>query len=325
MPNLSWRHGEPNGPAESGDAKVRAETSILSTAFRYFLAVADAGSIRAAARELNIVSSAVNRQVLMLEENLGIRLFDRVGRGLRLSEAGSLLARQVRETLDRYDDVVSELDTLRGLRRGRIRIATVESISVERVPDLLAEYWRRHPGIEVGMTVAGAEEVTRLVDEGRADVGFAFSTHPLEGLRLVHEEPHRVGALVAADHPLAKRSDLAFADLLGEPLILPARGMSLRTAIEPLLAPVRREAMVRTEVNSLRVMSALVRRTPSVGFLTRVGIEHELRAGELVWIPLVDEALAEDRLMVVSRAGAIPSLALAAFVDLVEEIWRRKR
>lgn len=300
---------------------MRADTSILSTAFRYFLAVVDAGSIRAAARELNIVSSAVNRQILLLEENLGIRLFDRVGRGLRLSEAGTLLVRQVRETLDRYDDVVTELDTLRGLRRGRIRIASVESISIERVPDLLAEFWRRHPGIEVVLTVAGAEEVARLVDDGRVDVGFGFSTHPLEGLRLVHAAPHQIGALMAPDHPLARRAPLFFADLAAEPLILPARGMSLRTALEPLLAPRRRELKVRTEVDSLRVMSALVRRTRAVGFLTRVGIEEVLRAGDLVWTPLADVDLCVDRLMVVSRVGVVPSLAVAAFTDLVEELW----
>ncbi len=301
---------------------MRTDPSILSTAFRYFLAVADAGSIRAAARELNIVSSAVNRQVLLLEESFGIRLFDRVGRGLRLSEAGAMLARQVRETLDRYDDVVGELDTLRGLKRGRIRIAAVESISVERLPDLLAEYWRRHPGIEAVLTVAGAEEVTRLVEDGRVDVGFAFSIHPLDGLRLVHEEAHAVGVLAAADHPLAARPALGFADLVGEPLILPARGLSLRAAIEPSLAPLGRDLRVRAEVDTLRMMAAVVRRTGSIGFLTRVGIEADLRAGELVWIPLAEPERVVDRLAVVRRDGVVPSLALAAFTDLVEELWR---
>lgn len=300
---------------------MRNDTAILSTAFRYFMAVADAGSIRAAARELNIVSSAVNRQILLLEESMGIRLFDRVGRGLRLSEAGQILVRQVRETLDRYDDVVTELDTLRGLRRGRIRIVTVESISIERLPDLLAEFWRRHPGIEVVLTVAGAHTVTRLVDEGQADVGFAFSTHELDGFRLLHEEPHPIGALMAADHRLAGRETLRFDDLLDENLVLPARGLSLRAALEPLIAPRRRMLKVRAELNSLRLMSALVRRSDSVAFLTRVGIEGELRRGELVWIPLADDDLALDRLMVVARNGAIPSLAVAAFVDLVEESW----
>ncbi len=300
---------------------MRADMAILSTAFRYFLAVADAGSIRAAARELNIVSSAVNRQVLLLEENLGIRLFDRVGRGLRLSEAGTLLVRQVRDTLSRYDDVVSELDTLRGLRRGRIRIAMVESIAIERVPDLLSDFWARYPGIEVVMTQAGAEDVTRLVDEGSADLGFAFSTHDLEGLRIVYQEPHRVGALLAADHPLATRATLSFEDLLGEPLVLPARGMSLRAAIEPMIDRHRRQLHLRGVCNSLRLMTALVRRSHSVGFLTKVGIERELRTGELVWIPLEEPDLVPDHLMVIGRIGTIPSLAVAAFGDFVEECW----
>jgi DNA-binding transcriptional LysR family regulator len=304
---------------------LRSDMAILSTAFRYFLAVADAGSIRAAARELNIVSSAVNRQLLLLEENLGIKLFDRVGRGLRLSEAGTLLVRQVRETLARYDDVVSELDTLRGLRRGRIRIAVVESISVERVPDLLADFWERWPGIEMVMTQTGAEDVTRLVGEGAADLGFAFSTHELEGVRLVYEEPHRVGALLAPDHPLAGCASLSFDDLLGESLLLPARGLSLRNAIEPLLARSRRQIRVRGECNSLRLMSALVRRSRSVGFLTAVGIERELRDGELVWIPLADPDLASDRLMVVAREGSVPGVAVATFADFVEERWGTTR
>lgn len=304
---------------------MRAETAILSTAFRYFLAVADAGSIRSAARDLNIVSSAVNRQILLLEENLGIRLFDRVGRGLRLSEAGALLVRQVRETLARYEDVVSELDTLRGLRRGRIRVATVESIAIERVPDLLAGFWQRYPGIEVILTQTGAEDVTRLVDDGSVDLGFAFSTYALEGLRLVYEEPHRVGALLAPDHPLADRKGLSFADLAGHPLILPARGMSLRTAIEPFVERNRRQIHLRGECNSLRTMSALVRRSDSVGFLTRIGIEPELRSGELVWVPIVEAEPIEDRLMVIARIGTIPSLAVSAFSDFIEESWARAR
>lgn len=300
---------------------MRPDAAVLSTSFRYFLAVADAGSIRAAARELNIVSSAVNRQILLLEEGLGIRLFDRVGRGLRLSEAGTVLVRHLRETLDRYDDTVAELDTLRGLRRGRIRLATVESTSVDRLPDLLAEYWRRYPGIEVVLTMAGAEEVTRRVDDGSADVGFTFSTFGLEGVAVVHEETHALGAVVAPAHPLATRDRLAFADLVDHPLILPARGMSLRAALEPLVARHRREASIRSECNSLRLMAALVQRSEAVGFQTRIGIEAELRAGALRWIPLDDPDLSDDRFMVISRIGTIPSLAIAAFTDLVEELW----
>jgi len=300
---------------------MRGGGAILANGYRYFLAVAEAGSIRAAARELNIVSSAVNRQILLLEEDLGIRLFDRVGRGLRLSEAGQLLLRQVRETVVRHDDLVAELDTLRGLRRGRVRIASVESIAADRLPRLLAGYWTRYPGVETTLTVAGAEEVARLVEDNAADIGFAFATHTLAGMRVVHHEPHALGAVLAPDHARAAAPALALADLAGEPLILPARGLSLRAALEPALARLGRAIVTRAEADSLRLTAALVAAGAGVGFMTRVGIERALAAGELVWIPLTDPDLLPDHLDVVARDRAVPSLAVVALCDFIEESW----
>ncbi len=300
---------------------MRGSTAILSSGYRYFLAVAEAGSIRAGARELNIVSSAVNRQILMLEEDLGIRLFDRVGRGLRLSEAGQLLLRLLRETVLRHDDVVAELDTLRGLRRGRVRIAAVESLSAERLPGLLADFWRRYPGIETNLVVASADEVVRLVEDGAADMGFTFATRPLTGMRVVHHEPHELGAVLAPDHRLAAAGPIGLDDLDGEPVVLPARGLSLRAALDPALVRGRRSMVVRGECDSLRLMAALVRRSGCIGFMTEVGIERELRAGELVRRPLTDPDLLADHLCVVAREGMVPSLSLAALGDFIEETW----
>ncbi len=282
---------------------MRATSAILSNAYRCFLAVAEAGSIRAAARELNVVSSAVNRQVLMLEDGLGIRLFDRVGRGLKLSEAGTLLLRQVRDTVDRHDDVVAELDTLRGLKRGRVRIATVESIAADRLPRLLAGFWRLYPGIETTLTVTGGEEVPRLVADNAADVGFAFSTHPLDGVRIVHREPHALGAVLAPGHRLAGAATLRLDDLADEPLLLPARGLSLRSALDPALLRAGRRLSLRGESDSLRLTAALA------------------AAGELVWVRIDDEGVLADELRVCARDGAVPSLAVTALGEFIEESW----
>lgn len=300
---------------------MRASGAILSNGYRCFLAVAEAGSIRAAARELHIVSSAIDRQILLLEEALGLRLFDRVGRSLRLSEAGALLLRSVREAVDRHDDVVAELDTLRGLKRGRVRIATVESIAAERLPALLAAFWQRYPGIATTLRVTRAEEVARLVEDGGADIGFAFATHPLAGLRALHREPHALGAVLAAEHRLAAAATLRLDDLVGEPLILPARGLSLRAALDPALARLGRSLVVRGESDSLRLTAALVRRAAAIGFMTRVGIERDCASGELVWVPLADDDLLPDHLEVVARERAVPSLAVAALCDFIEESW----
>jgi DNA-binding transcriptional LysR family regulator len=214
----------------------QAETAILSTSFRYFLAVADSGSIRAAAKELNIASSAVSRQIGALEQILGIQLFDRIGRGLKLSDAGGLLLRNIRAALSGYGDVVTALDALRGLTRGRIKVATVESISVGVLPDLLTAFWQKLPDIEISVTVTGAEAVTRQVQEGHADIGFTLNPRGMEGVTVVYERSFSIGALMAPSHPLAKRKTVSVKDCLEYPLALPARGLSLRAALERVLA-----------------------------------------------------------------------------------------
>jgi DNA-binding transcriptional LysR family regulator len=178
-----------------------------------------------------------------------------------------------------------------------------------------------YPGIATTLRVTRAEEVARLVEDGGADIGFAFATHPLAGLRALHREPHALGAVLAVDHRLAGSATLRLDDLVGEPLILPARGLSLRAALDPALARLGRSLVVRGESDSLRLTAALVRRAAGVGFMTRVGIERDCAAGELVWVPLADEDLLPDHLEVVARERAVPSLAVAALCDFIEESW----
>lgn len=296
---------------------MQRDTAVLSTGFRYFLAVAEAGSIRAAAKELNIVPSAVNRQVLMLETRLGIDLFERVGRGLRLSEPGNLLLRQIRDMLSGFDDTVAELDAFRGLKRGRVRVATVESVSVNLLPDMLAGFWAGFPGIEVAMTVTGSEAVTRLVDEGEADIGFSFNPPPSSTLSVLHEEGLRIGALMRPDHPLAGRALLTLAEVAAHPIALPARGLSLRAALDPALARLGRAVRPRLESDSLRHMAGLALRGRLIAFQTVIGIERELAEGALVLVPLADPDIDLDRLVVLAGAMRTPSLALTVFADHV--------
>jgi DNA-binding transcriptional LysR family regulator len=93
---------------------------------------------------------------------------------------GGLLLRNIRAALSGYGDVVTALDALKGLTRGRIKVATVESISVGLLPDLLTAFWQKLPDIEISVTVTGAEAVTRQVQEGHADIGFTFNPRGME-------------------------------------------------------------------------------------------------------------------------------------------------
>jgi DNA-binding transcriptional LysR family regulator len=293
----------------------QAETAILSTSFRYFLAVADSGSIRAAAKELNIASSAVSRQIGALEHILGIQLFDRIGRGLKLSDAGGLLLRNIRAALSGYGDVVTALDALRGLTRGRIKVATVESISVGLLPDLLTAFWQKLPDIEISVTVTGAEAVTRQVQEGHADIGFTFNPRGMEGVTVVYERSFSIGALMAPSHPLAKRKTVSVKDCMEHPLALPARGLSLRAALERVLSRHAAGKPPRLQSNSLRLTATLARRGRCIAFQTSVGIDAELKRKTLVLIPLSDREIPANRFVVMCETGRTANPALTAFVE----------
>jgi len=290
--------------------------SVLATSYRYFLCVAQLGSVRAASRQLNVAASAISRQILLLEGQLGISLFERQGRHLMLTEAGSVLLKSLKHLQVGHEEALTALTGFKDLKRGRIRIATVESISVGILPDLVAEFAEGFPGIQVAITVSDADTVIDLVRDHDADIGFTFSTAALEGLSVEFERSYRLGATMAPTHPLAGRAKLSLTDCLGFPVAWPAHGLSLRAIIDQGLNGVAAQVTPAYECNSLRLMASLARRGACIAFQTQIGIEHEIRGGQLIFKPLTDRRLPLDHLKLVRRQKLTARSPLSAFLDL---------
>jgi signal transduction histidine kinase len=122
-------------------------STMQMSGLRYFLVVARTGSIAAASAQLNVAASAISRQIANLEAELDCVLFERRPRGMVLSPAGELLARHARQTLVRAEQVAAEIQELQGLARGFIRVATAEGFALDLLPNAIAEFHARHPGI----------------------------------------------------------------------------------------------------------------------------------------------------------------------------------
>ncbi|TFC95269.1 LysR family transcriptional regulator [Cryobacterium breve] len=151
-------------------------------------ALADHGSITAAAAALGYSQPAVSQQLKRLERRIGLAVIERVGRGVRLTDAGRLLARHADTVSGALDTAAEELAELRGLRAGRVRIAAFPSASATIVPRLLADLRRRHPGVSVTYVEAEPPEAVALVRQNQADLAITFS-YP--GDRV---DPHRDSA-----------------------------------------------------------------------------------------------------------------------------------
>src|SRR6202521_3823262 len=121
---------------------------------RYVDEVARAGSIRKAADQLNVTASAVNRRIMDLEEELGTSLFERRARGVRLTAAGEIFVHYLRSQHGEVERMKSQIEDLKGLRRGEVRIACSQALALDFLPREIAQFRKTHPLVSVHLKVA---------------------------------------------------------------------------------------------------------------------------------------------------------------------------
>ncbi|WP_209021269.1 LysR family transcriptional regulator [Paracoccus ravus] len=288
-------------------------------ALRYIDEVARQGSIRKAARVLNVSPSAVNRFVLEMEEDLGAPIFERLPKGLKLTTSGEMLVAHIRETLRAHDRMRAQIKALKGLGRGEVTIATMATLAAGRLADVVTEFREAHPQVRLRVMVGTRPEVIESVASGQAELALAYNLPQDPRLHLAQEFQHRLGAVVARDHPLTIKSSVRLSDCLIYPLIMADRSLSLREVVQNLL-PTGVDLNPVVETNSTEMMKRLVRRAPHITFLNRVDVDQELRDGDLAFLP-IEASAGRQRLMLAHRAKGQLSPAGSRFLQLVQRLF----
>ncbi|MFT3689695.1 LysR family transcriptional regulator [Paenirhodobacter sp.] len=284
-------------------------------ALRYIDEIARQGSIRKAAKELHIAASAINRHVIELETELGAPIFERLPRGLKLTSTGELLLAHIRETLRAHDRMRAQIQSLRGLSRGEVAIATMATLAAGRLADVVAAYREAHPLVSLRIMVGDRAGVTEMVASGTAEIALAYNLPQDSRLQRAAEFQHRLGAVVAKEHPLVLKKSVRVADCLNYPLVLADKTSSLRDLIDKL-APANVAVVPAVETNSMELMKRLVRQSAHVTFLNRVDVDQELRDGDLAFLPLIGAA-GRQRLSLVHRSRGSLSPAASRFMQFV--------
>ena len=299
---------------------------IHSPAIHYFDMVRRCQSIREAARRLNVASSAVNRQILKLEGEIGSPLFERLPAGLRLTAAGEVFARHVIVVLQDAARASSELDALQGLRTGHVEIATVSGVTVDLLPSVLESMTVRYPHITVGVTSLGSQAIPNAVTSGQADIGIAFALRRTADLQQLGVGHFRLGAIIPADHPLAGRREVSFSTCAEHRLILAKSDLSIHHLLTPVITRTRTPHKAALETSSVELAAQMAKRGAGIAFQTRIGIETELATGGLVHVPLNDNGQVLSDLGVYVRSSRYLPVAVDAFVRaLCEEIASREQ
>ncbi len=187
--------------------------------------VASRGSFSAAADALHFTQSAVSQQIAALERETGLTLVERNARGVRLTEAGEVLVRHTDVILARLADAESELESLSGLRGGRLRLAAFPSASASIAPAAIARFRSRHPDVELTMVPAEPPEGEEKLRSGEVDIALLIET-PWGGcdvdqtLERLHILDDRMFVCLPRDHPKAAKSKLRLEDLADESWML---------------------------------------------------------------------------------------------------------
>lgn len=290
---------------------------------RYLDEVCRAGSIRKASVRLNVASSAINRRIIELEQELGTPIFERLPRGLRLTAAGEVLIQHVRETLREHDRALGRINGLKGLVRGEVSIATMNGLASNVLGDALIQFRDVHARVKLNVSVLSGERIIHALISGEADLGLAYNLPATPRLTRMAELHQRLGAVMAPDHPLAGRDSVRFSDCAAYPIVAARPGMSLRAAIE-LILPSNSELAPVIETDSLELMKRLVLSPPYITIVNRGDVGQEVAGGLMTFIPFAG-GVGRQHVSLVHRSKGTLDPAVSTVARFIEGAMLARR
>lgn len=271
-------------------------------------AIAETGSFTACGRRLHVSQSAISRQILLLEEELGEALFLREGRRVRMTPAAEALVQLGQRVFQDVRDTVGQIaDRTRALR-GTLRLSGGMTVCLYVFPPLLKHLRRVHPDLDVRLTVATAGRSVQEIRAGRVDAGLL--TLPVEESDLVTLPVLREELLLLTTphHPLARRRTVAPRDLAGQPFVAFEPGSATRRVVDRFFASEAIEPDIVMETENVEIIKAMVKTGLGIGVVPYQAVAREVRAGQLFCARVGGRELVRETGWVYARGNRVPRL-----------------
>ena len=280
--------------------------------------VAQAGSIRQAAEDMNITSSALNRRIQAFEEELGTPIFERLPRGVRLNPAGELLVQHIRAQRADLARVRSQIADLSGVRRGHVSIVCSQALTPFFLPAQIAAYRAQHPGVDFTVRVRDRSAAERELSNFSADLALVFEPVYLADFEILYSVRQPVYAVMKADHPLAERPVLRLRDCLDWPHVVPTAPYGVRHLLDLALRNASRRLEPVVECDSFEFMRRYVLHENAVSFQISVGLIGAQVQG-MAFRPLPEKDIPMGHLMLGQLRGRTLPVASAKFAQVLVE------
>lgn len=282
---------------------------------RYFVTVARERNFTRAAEKLHIAQPPLSRQIQQLEEEIGMVLFDRDSRPLRLTEAGRLLFEHAAQVLERFDDLRTMMRRFREAERPRFVIGFVASTIYAALPNLIRRFRAKMPELDVSLVEMVSLEQIAALKEGRIDVGFGRIRFDDPAVRRDVLREERLVVALPLSHPLLEREgSLSFTELAGEPLILYPRvpRPSYADQVISIFRDRGLEPKIAHEARELQTAIGLV--AAEVGICIVPTSVQRLRRDDVVYRELVEQTITSPIIMSRRTNDQSPELAIMSRV-----------
>lgn len=294
------------------------------TQLRYFHEVAQLGTIRKASDKLRVAPSALSRQIQQLEHQVGMPLFERHTRGMRLTDAGEIYALHAKLVMLDAERARSELAALRGLERGGVRLVVVEGLVSNYLMNAIGRFRRDHPDIQFELLVSGTADVVGAVRKGEADIGIAFNAKPDPQVEFLFQLDDEVRAVCHVDHPLTRQDHVALKDVFAYPVAMPVTSFGIRALVDEICRVQRLRAVPALVTNSIDALRSFAKAGHGVALITALSCQADAAAGALASVRLADPLLAASIDILVLGGRRLP-LAVEAFLRTLRALADERR
>jgi LysR family cyn operon transcriptional activator len=287
---------------------------------RYFVAIADAGTMALAAERVFVTQSTLSHQLAQLEQEMGCQLFERIGRSLRLSDAGRELLGHARGVLAQVEEGKRAVAQGRSLASGSLRVGVIHSFLNSLMPQVVAGYVRRWPGVRLQVQEMTGLDIEARVADGALDLGMAFYPPASTDVMGEHLFDDRLVLAVPARHALAERKSVKFNQLGSTPLAMLGARFATRRLLDSHFHRAGVNPIVAVEIDSVAALQRIVEQGVACAFLPA---RTTKRSAALRLLEVTDPRPSRAAGLV-WRRSSYRSAAATAFADQVNAVLTKR-